>query len=163
MRTRIKSSYIGETLAITLSFRDRLHGSYLLLTIQPSLAAIRTIGLTPHPAIAATASCIAASSQQIINVIFLDQLHWSLFHSVIISSPSMFPCSVSTVTQSNPHLAIVLAWLLPGNICHAPNVRPEPVRRAFWRRLAACMFEGWVLGGVDYRLRKVRWMRIGES
>ena len=32
------------------------------LTIQPSLAAIRTTGLTPHAAIAATASCIALSS-----------------------------------------------------------------------------------------------------
>ena len=33
----------------------------LLLTIHPSLAAMRTIGLTPQPAIAATASCIAES------------------------------------------------------------------------------------------------------
>ena len=32
------------------------------LTIQPSFAAIRTMGLTPHAAIAATASCIALSS-----------------------------------------------------------------------------------------------------
>lgn len=51
----------------------------------------------------------------------------------------MLPCSVSTKTQSKPHRAIVLEWLLPGSICHAPNVRPEPVRSAFWSRLAACM------------------------
>lgn len=46
---------------------------------------------------------------------------------------------MSTSTQSNPQRAIVLAWLLPGSICHAPNDSPEPVRRAFWSRLAACI------------------------
>lgn len=35
--------------------------SYARLTIHPSLAAILTTGLTPHAAIAATASCIALS------------------------------------------------------------------------------------------------------
>ena len=53
--------------------------------------------------------------------------------------PSIFPCSVSTRTQSNPQRAMVLAWLLPGSICHAPNVSPEPVRKALWSRLAACI------------------------
>lgn len=57
----------------------------------------------------------------------------------LIFLPSIFPCSVSTRTQSNPHRAIVLAWLLPGSICHAPNVSPEPVLRAFWSRFAACI------------------------
>lgn len=145
MRTRIKSSFTGKALAIPMSDRDCLRRSYLLLTIQASLAAMRTMGLTPHPAIAATASCIAASNLQVISAIFLHQLHSPFSHSITASSPSMFPCSVSTVTQSNPHRAIVLAWLLPGNICHAPNVRPEPVRRAFWRRLAACILEDWAL------------------
>lgn len=55
------------------------------------------------------------------------------------SIPSMFPCSVSTHIQSNPHLAMTRAWLVPGSICHAPNVRPEPVRRALWRRLVVCI------------------------
>ena len=53
--------------------------------------------------------------------------------------PSILPCSVSTTTQSNPHLAIVLAWLLPGSICHAPKVSPEPVCKALRSRLAACI------------------------
>lgn len=49
-------------------------------------------------------------------------------------------------TQSNPHLAIVLAWLLPGSICHAPKVSPEPFRKAFRSRLAACITPELELG-----------------
>ena len=45
----------GQTLAVKLFVID------LRLTIQPSLAAILTIGLTPQAAIAATASCMAPS------------------------------------------------------------------------------------------------------
>jgi hypothetical protein len=37
----------------------------ILLTIQLSLAGIRTTGLTPHAAIAATASCIWPSLQSV--------------------------------------------------------------------------------------------------
>ncbi len=64
--------------------------------------------------------------------------------------PSMFPCSVSTKIQSKPQRAIVLAWLLPGSICQAPKVRPEPVLSAFRSRFADCIltfrtFKGRIL------------------
>lgn len=36
---------------------------------------------------------------------------------------------------------MVLETLLPGSICHAPKVRPDPVLRAFWSLLAACMVQ----------------------
>jgi hypothetical protein len=39
-------------------------------------------------------------------------------------------------TQSKPDLAIVLDRCEPGNICHAPNDVPLPVRRAFRRMFA---------------------------
>ena len=58
MRTGVKGSFTGcdQPLEAELASLE-----ISLLTIQPSLAAMRTIGLTPQPAIAATASCIAAS------------------------------------------------------------------------------------------------------
>ena len=102
-------------------------------TIQPSLAATLTIGLTPHAAMAATASCIAPSAPHVSGGCHIAAGRPSK------RLPSMFPCSVSTQIQSNPHRATVLAWLLPGSICHAPKVRPEEDRRAFWIRLAACI------------------------
>lgn len=66
------------------------------LTIQASLAAIRTMGLTPHAAMAATASCICQSA----DICISDQqvAHSSL--PLACFSPAMFPCSVSTQIQS---------------------------------------------------------------
>ena len=105
-------------------------------TIQPSFAAIRTTGLTSQAAIAATASCIAASEATRSKV---SKIMRAANCNSVYFIPSMFPCSVSTHIQSKPDLAMTLAWFVPGSICHAPKVRPEPVRSAFWRRLAACI------------------------
>lgn len=139
--TRIQSSWY--VLAGQQYRRKSQVGNDLRLTIQTSLPAILTTGLTPHAAIAATASCIPLSRWDGCQRLkkHARQLPERIWRAGFL--PSMFPCSVSTRTQSNPHLAMVLAWLLPGSICHAPNVSPEPVLRAFWSRFAACILNLW--------------------
>ena len=127
------------------------------MTIQLSLAAIRTTGLTPQDAIAATASCMALSTgfqcPADADMVQCDK-------EPMIVLPSMFPCSVSTKTKSKPQRAMVLARLLPGSICQlqtnqleaqflskahtdAPKHRPDALPSPFFSRLAACILKGF--------------------
>ena len=103
--------------------------SSALFTIHASFAGIRTIGETPHAAIAATASCIWLSA--------------------------MLPCSPSTHIQSTPDRAIAREWLVPGSICQPPKVGP-PALRTLYRREPACMAVGDVMLADVAERRKVR-------
>ena len=69
--------------------------------------------------------------------------------------PSMFPCSVSTKTQSKPQRAMVLDRLLPGSICQLETNQPtaSPLKlkltlrtsgRSLWKApFVICLQPAW--------------------
>jgi hypothetical protein len=119
------------------------------------------MGLTPQAATAGTASCMAASGMQLDHVggiAAADVLRWPAekarmtFHplsqgrddqkAVSTHSPSIFPCSQSTNTQSTPVRARVLDTFAPGSICQQPIEAAFPSFNAVCSRLAACIVDG---------------------
>lgn len=67
---------------------------------------------------------------------------------VSLYSPSMLPCSQSTMIQSTPVLASIRETLLPGIICQQPILGPFAPLKTLCRRFASCILVAILLAAL---------------